>query len=51
MHPYEEEIREEVQEACMDEQGAPGQTEGWEKGQVSWEEYIKIAQISGRLLG
>lgn len=27
MHPYKEEIREESQEVCMDEQGAPRQTQ------------------------
>ncbi|PKU46367.1 hypothetical protein llap_3345 [Limosa lapponica baueri] len=39
------------QEACMDEQGAPGHTHKdayrvWKKGQVAWEEYREIVQTA-----
>jgi len=45
MHPDQVEVRQKRQEADMDEQGAPGQTQaekayrGWKQGQVAWEEY------------
>lgn len=49
MHPNKGDIRQEHQEACMDEQGAPGQPqtqngslEGWKWGQVAWEECTEI---------
>ncbi|GAB0209787.1 mitochondrial enolase superfamily member 1 [Grus japonensis] len=46
MHPNKEEVRQKHQEAPVDEQGAPGQSEkkkeayrGWKQGKVAWEEY------------
>jgi len=33
MHPNKEEIRQKCQEACMDEQGGPGQTQT-QKGNI-----------------
>jgi len=49
MHPNKEEVRQKRQEACVDEQGAHGQTQaqkepysGWKQGQVAWEEYKEI---------
>jgi len=49
MHPNKEQIRQKHQEAFMDEQGGPGQTQAqkgryrrWKHGQVAWEEYRKV---------
>jgi len=49
MHPHKEEVRQKCQEACMDEQGVPGQTQAqkgtyrmWRQRQVTWEEYREI---------
>ncbi|GAB0190611.1 mitochondrial enolase superfamily member 1 [Grus japonensis] len=41
MHPNKEEVRQKHQEAPMDEQGAPGQsqTKKRKQGQVAWEEH------------
>ncbi|GAB0206149.1 mitochondrial enolase superfamily member 1 [Grus japonensis] len=53
MHPNREEVRQKHQEAPMDEQGAPGQSQtkkeayrGWKQGQVAWEEYRETVQAA-----
>jgi len=50
MRPDKEKVRQNHQEACIDEQGALGQTRtqkykayrAWKQGQVAWEEYREI---------
>jgi len=49
VHPSKEEVRPKCYKACMDEQGAPGQTQekkeacrGWKPGQVACQEYREI---------
>ncbi|GAB0208699.1 mitochondrial enolase superfamily member 1 [Grus japonensis] len=53
MHPSKEEVRQKCQEVCMDEQGAPGQSQtkkeayrGWKQGQVAWEEYRETVRAA-----
>ncbi|GAB0175629.1 hypothetical protein GRJ2_000028100 [Grus japonensis] len=53
MHPNKEEVRQKHLEACLDEQGAPGQTQtqkeayrGWKQGQVAWQEYREYVQAA-----
>ncbi|GAB0186183.1 mitochondrial enolase superfamily member 1 [Grus japonensis] len=53
MHLSKEGLRQKCQEACMDGQGAPGQTQrqkgsyrGWKQGQVAWEEYRETIQAA-----
>jgi len=49
MHSNKEEVGQKCQEACMDEQKAPGQAQAqneayraWKQGQVAWEEHRGI---------
>ncbi|PKU37175.1 glycerol kinase [Limosa lapponica baueri] len=49
MHPNKEKVGQKHQKACMDEQGALGETQTekrayrcWKQGQVAWEEYREI---------
>ncbi|GAB0205961.1 mitochondrial enolase superfamily member 1 [Grus japonensis] len=52
MHPNKEEVKQIHQEASMDEQGAPGQSQtkkayrGWKQGQVAWEEYRETVRAA-----
>ncbi|PKU31590.1 hypothetical protein llap_18105 [Limosa lapponica baueri] len=54
VYPNKEEVRQKIQEACMDEQGAPGHTlktkkeayRGWQQGQVAWEEYRETVRVA-----
>ncbi|GAB0210106.1 mitochondrial enolase superfamily member 1 [Grus japonensis] len=54
MHPNNQEARQKHQEAPIDEQGAPGQSQtqkkeayrGWKQGQVAWEEYRETVRAA-----
>lgn len=51
-HHNEEEVRQKWQEAYMDEQGAPGETQKgsqkrWTQKQVAWEEYKNCPSSQG----
>ncbi|GAB0191850.1 mitochondrial enolase superfamily member 1 [Grus japonensis] len=53
MHPNKEEVKQKHQEAPMDEQGAPGQSQtkkeayrGCKQGQIAWEEYRETVRVA-----
>ncbi|GAB0188754.1 mitochondrial enolase superfamily member 1 [Grus japonensis] len=53
MHPNKEEVKQKHQEAPVDEQGAPGQSQtqkeayrGWKQGQVAWKEYRETVRAA-----
>lgn len=61
IHSNKAEIRQKFQETCVDEKGAPGQSQtkkwkptedGWKEGQVAWEELSqRLSKNSGMKLG
>ncbi|GAB0175874.1 mitochondrial enolase superfamily member 1 [Grus japonensis] len=48
MHPNKEEVKQKHQEAPVDEEGAPGQsqTKKRKQGQVAWEEYRETVRVA-----